>query len=163
MGGELRVADRALVRALHYDNVGDPDDATAREPAWRTRFDAIGARYELPFDVWLLAQGMLGDTEFGPQGNGRGMFLAKFWSYYLLASKAYGAHRVTARYDRMCNDTRRGADRFNRAQNAHAWTLAYQFSVSEQWQFAIEALEIAGSLAQRAVVGMPANARERQL
>jgi hypothetical protein len=163
VGAEVKWTDDSLVRVMHYDNLGDPDDATAKEPAWHTRFDAIGGRLELSHDMSLLAQAMSGDTEVGPQGTGEGMFVVEFWSYYLLASQRFGVHRYTVRYDRLYTDTQRGASIIISAQNAKAWTAAYMYDVDDHWQLAVEALEISGSLAQRARVGLPAEAVERQL
>lgn len=163
VGAEIRWLDDSLVRAMHYDNLGDPDDYTSQEPAWRTRFDAIGARVELVHNVSLLAQFMIGDTEFGPQGTGRGMFLLEYWSYYLLASQRVGAHRYTVRYDRLYTDIERGASFMINGQNAVGWTMAYMYDVDEHWQLAVEALQISGALSQRVRLGLPAEADERQL
>ena len=163
VGAEMRWMDDSLVRVMHYDNLGDPDDFTAQEPAWRTRFDAIGARVELAHNVSLLAQVMLGDTEFGPQGTGSGMFVLEYWSYYVLASQRLGAHRYSVRYDRLYTDLERGASIMINRQNATAWTAAYMYNVDDHWQLAVEALQISGSLSQRVRVRLPAAAEERQL
>jgi hypothetical protein len=161
-GAEIKWTNDWLVRATHYDNLGDVKDASAKEPAWRTRFDALGTRFELPYDITLLTQAMFGDTEGVPR-NGRGMFLVEFWAYYALVSQRFGPHRYTARFDRMYTDTERGAEFFTSAQNARAWTLAYQFDLNEHWQFAVEAVRIEGSLSQRAELGIAPYAIERQL
>jgi len=135
VGAEIKWTNDSLVRLLRYDNLGDPNDATAKEPAWRTKFDALGVRLEFPHEISLLTQLMFGETEAGPQGNRRGQFLLEYWAYYLLASE----------------------------QNAIAWTAAYLYDMNDQCQFALEGIRISGSLAQRALVGAPASAVERQL
>ncbi|HVF15514.1 MAG TPA: hypothetical protein VNA21_01340 [Steroidobacteraceae bacterium] len=163
VGAEIKWTDDSLIRLMHYDNLGDPDDRTAKEPAWATKFDALGGRLELPHDISLLTQVMFGETEAGPQGNGRGIFVVEFWSYYLLASQRWGDHRYTVRYDRLYTDTERGARLLRSVQNATAWTAAYLFDLDDHWQFAVEGVRISGSLAQRAAVGAPVQATERQL
>ena len=163
VGAEIKWRNDSLVRLLRYDNLGDPDDATAKEPAWRTKFDSMGVRLELPFEISLLTQLMLGETEAGPQGNGRGQFLLEYWAYYLLASQKSGSHRYTLRYDRLYTDLERGAGALRSEQNAIAWTAAYLYDLNDHWQFALEGIRISGSLAQRALVGQPVSAVERQL
>lgn len=163
VGAELTWTNDSLIRVLHYDNLGDPNDASTKEPAWRTRFDSFGIRTALPRNLTILAQGMLGETEVGPRGNGRGLFLLEFWSYYVLASQRHGAHRYTLRFDRLYTDTERGAELFYSAQNARAWTLAYQFDLDAHWQLALEAVRIEGTLAQRILHGAAPHATERQV
>jgi hypothetical protein len=111
---------------------------------------------------WLV-QGMWGDTEVGPQGNGQGMFMLHYWSYYSLLSYADNGHRVTARFDRMRTKTVRDEYYYNSEQDARAWTLAYLYDLNEHWQFAVEGLRISGTLEQRALLGMAPDQTERQL
>lgn len=162
-GAELKWRDDGVVRVLHYDNLGDPDDRSSQEPAWHTKFESLGARWEFPGDLSVLAQGMLGTTEVGPQGNGRGMILLEYWSYYVLASKLIASHRFTARYDVMYTDAERGPPGFKNGQDAAAWTLAYLYDIDEHWQVAVEGLTLTGTLDQRTRLGLPARATEKQL
>lgn len=162
-GAEIAWPDDSVVRVLHYDNRGDPDEASATEPAWRTRFDAVGIRGALPGEVTLIAQGMWGDTEVGPQGTGSGLFQAEYWSYFGLGSCKIGRNRFTVRYDRMRVDTVRGWALFDSAQDATGWTVAYMFDVDERWQLAIEGMRISGWLAQRALRGLDPQATEEQV
>lgn len=163
VGADIVWPDDSAIRLLHYDNRGDPDDASTKEPAWRTRFDSIGLRGSLPGDFTVIVQGMRGDTEVGPQGTGQGLFLAEYWSYFALASRKLGRNRFTVRYDRMRVDTVRGQQLFDSAQDATGWTVAYLFDVNQRWQFAVEALQISGWLRQRAVLGIQPEATEEQL
>jgi len=162
-GVEAKWQSRYVLRALHYDNRGDPSQSNRSNSAWLTRFDSLGARLELPGNVTLIAQWMGGDTGVGPSDDGRGMLIADYWSWFTLASYATGAHRLSVRYDRMYLDSTRGAQYFDSTQNAHAWTAAYFYEHDEHWQVGIEALRVDGSLAQREYMGIPAAALERQL
>jgi hypothetical protein len=163
VGAEMKWRNDNLVRVLHYDNRGDVDQFTHTEPDWLTTFEAFGSRVMLTPKLSWLVQGMWGDTEVGPQGNGEGLFMLHYWSYYSLLSYAQNGHRVTARFDRMRTKTVRGQDYYNSEQDARAWTLAYLFDLNEHWQFGAEALRFSGALEQRALLGMFPDQVERQL
>lgn len=162
-GVETRISGSHVLRALHYDNRGDTAEEDAREPTWLTRFDSFGARVELPLEITAIAQYMQGDTAVGASADGRGFIIVDFESWFVLMSQQYGRHRYTARYDRMNTETVRGARFFDSHQDADAWTVAYLFSFDDRWQLAAEAIRLAGSLRQRAEIGLPARATERLL
>jgi hypothetical protein len=162
-GVELKWLGRHVFRALHYDNRGDPARSNGEDFAWLTRFDALGARIEAPWNFTFIVQGMVGDTSFGPSADGRGMLIADFWSYFALASRAQGAHRFTLRYDRMFVESTRGAEWFDSEQDAHGWTAAYFFERDDHWRFGVEAVRIDGMLGQRTLVGLAAAAVEEQV
>jgi hypothetical protein len=162
-GLETKISGKQVLRALHYDNRGDTAEDDAREPAWLTRFDSFGARFELPFQITAIAQYMQGDTAVGASADGRGFIIVDFASWFALLSRQHGAHRYTARYDRMNTKTVRGARFFDSHQDANAWTVAYLFDLNEHWQLATEAIRLSGSLRQRAEIGLSAGATERLL
>jgi hypothetical protein len=162
-GVETKWLGRHVLRVLHYDNRGDPAQSNRTDSAWRSRFDSVGVRLELPFDFTVIAQGMQGDTGVGASADGRGMLIAEFWSYFALGSYCAGQHRFTLRYDRMYVESTRGAQYFNSEQDAHAWTAAYMYNHDEHWLVAVEGLRIDGILEQRELTGRPAAAVERQL
>ncbi|WP_129774917.1 hypothetical protein [Peristeroidobacter soli] len=162
-GLEAKISGRHVLRALHYDNRGDTSKRHAREPTWLTRFDALGARLELPHAITAISQYMRGDTAVGPSVDGRGLIIVDFDSWFVLLSQQYGPHRITARYDRMETETVRNARFFDSNQDADAWTAAYLFDLNDHCQLAAEAIQLSGSLRQRAEVGLPASATERLL
>ncbi len=163
LGADYKLERRFQVRAMRYDNRGDPAIRGYKDTAWLTRFNALGMRYELPTGTTLMVQWMDGDTSVGPSNDGRGMLIADFNSYFTLISQEYRQHRFTARYDRMQVDSTRGAEVFQSKQNAASWTLAYLWTPSESWQLALEQVELRGSLAQRGRQGQNPYARERTL
>lgn len=163
VGGDVRYADWLVARVLHYDNRGDPAADNGKEPAWLSRFDAIGARFELPGDFTIIAQWMRGDTSVGDSPDGRGFLIVDYDATFLLLSKAFGRHRVTARYDDFWTDTVRNEQAFDSTQDGEGWLLAYLFDYDEHWRFAVEALEIDTTLAPRAQLGLPTQATERTL
>jgi hypothetical protein len=162
-GLEAKISGRHVLRALHYDNRGDTNKEDGREPTWLTKFDALGARLEFPHDVTAIAQFMQGDTAFRPSADGRGGMINDFDSWFLLLSQQHQAHRYTVRYDRMNTTTVRGARFIDSHQDADAWTVAYLFDLSDHWQFAAEAIQLSGSLRQRAVLHLSQSATERLL
>jgi hypothetical protein len=161
VGAEYKLDTQLAMRVLHYDNRGDTAARGYKDSAWLSRFDALGARYELPTDTTLIAQWLTGDTGVGPSPDGRGMLIIDYWSYFGMVSQRFGAHRLTARYDRMVTDSTRGENLFNSEQNASAWTFAYLWNASDAWQLAVEQVDLRGSLAQRARRGLDPYARER--
>jgi hypothetical protein len=153
-GLQLNWPDRLVVRALHYDNRGDPAATNGLENAWLSRFDSAGVRAEWR-DAWtFIAQWMGGDTAVGASPDGRGFLITEFDSYFGLISYAHGAHRVTLRYDDLYTDTTRGEEFFNSEQHADGWTVAYLFDYDEHWQFGLEGLRIEGELEQSAYLGL---------
>jgi hypothetical protein len=163
VGLEYRYEKQQVLRALHYDNRGDPAARSGKEPAWLSRFDSIGWSYEMPSDTTLIAQALKGDTAVGASADGRGALIGEYWSYFLLASQAIGEHRLSARYDRMHTQSTRGAAFYNSAQTAIGWTLAYLWDASDAWQFGFELVEIRGSLQQRALRDLPVQGNERNI
>jgi hypothetical protein len=155
--------DRVVLRAMHYDNRGDPEAVNGYESAWLSRFDSAGLRVEWPNDWTLILQWMGGDTGVGPSDDGKGLIIVDYDSYFALVSRAFGAHRLTLRFDDLATDTSRGAEFFNNYQDAEAWTLAYLFDLDAHWQLAAEALQIRGELEQRGLIGLDPEFRERTL
>lgn len=163
VGAEYRYRQAHVVRALHYDNRGDPAKRSGKEPAWLSRFDSIGWRWEMDNGTTLITQGLKGDTSVGASSDGRGALISEYWSYFFLASQQWGKHRVTARYDRMYTESIRGAAFFNSEQSAIGWTIAYLFAWNASWQGAFEVLQIRGSADQRVPRGVNPHANERSV
>jgi hypothetical protein len=162
-GAEYRYGQSQVLRALHYDNRGNPAARSGKEPAWLSRFDSLGWRYEMPTDTTLIVQALKGDTSVGPSSDGRGALIGEYWSYFALASQQVGKHRFSTRYDRMYTESTRGAAFFNSEQTAIGWTFAYMWDMSNAWQFACELVEIRGSLQQRARRGLDPYGDERNI
>jgi hypothetical protein len=160
-GAEYKYREQLSVRALHYDNRGDPAVEAGKESAWLSRFDAVGLRYVLPTRTTLITQALNGDTAVGESADGRGFFIVDYWSYFVLLSQQLNNHRVTVRYDRMHTYSSRGANIFNAEQSSTAWMLAYLWDIDRHWQLATEVLQIQGSLAQRSLLGLPPQGTER--
>lgn len=162
-GVQVSWPERVVLRAMHYDNRGDPEAFNGYESAWLSRFDSAGLRVEWPSDWTFIVQWMGGDTGVGPSDDGKGLLILDYDSYFVLLSRAFGAHRVTLRFDDLATDTSRGAQFFNSYQDAEGWTLAYLFDFDDHWQLAAEALQVRGELEQRGLIGLDPEFRERTL
>jgi hypothetical protein len=161
-GVQLSWPDRLIVRAMHYDNRGDPAASNGYENAWLSRFGSIGVRAEWS-DWTFIAQWMAGDTSVGESPDGRGFLITDYDAYFALLSFARERHRVTGRYDDFYTETTRGAEFFNSDQQADGWMLAYLFDYDEHWQVGLEALRVAGEMQQRAYLGLDPQLREETL
>jgi hypothetical protein len=85
------------LRALHYDNRGDPAaySPSISDYAWRTRFDSVGLRYDGPRGTTLIAQWLGGDTAAGPGS-------AYYWDFeaaFGLIAQQVGPVGLAFRYD----------------------------------------------------------------
>jgi hypothetical protein len=153
------------LRALHYDNRGDP---TVQAPeiddgAWHTRFNSAGLRWT-PDEHWtLMGQWLQGDTAF----NEDAAPITGIWDYsasYWLLSWAQGKHRLSARRDdfRLSQPVSATPDDHNHETGA-AWTVAWLYTVNEHLTLAAEWLRVNSNLAYREEIGAPAAALETQL
>ena len=135
-------------RALYYDNRADPAALSEGQWGWRTRFFSVGSKIELPWQMTLIGQGMLGRTVMGRQVSGLYIADNGFWAESLLLSKAMGFHRVSVRYDRFGtdqNDIRPKYIEFkpsygviDYAEHGDAWTVNYNVTPIEHHQFNFE-------------------------
>lgn len=160
VGAEFSYHDRIVLRALRYDNRGNPDATNGTEYAWASRFNAYGMRLELPGNWTLIAQRMDGDTGVAPSPDGRGGGIIDYWSDFALIAKTFGRQQVSLRHDRMYVETVRGAAFFDSWQDGHAWTLAYFLDLNDSWQIVAEALRNDSRLRQRRLAGLPTTAVE---
>ncbi|MCJ7555581.1 MAG: hypothetical protein MUP90_01555 [Gammaproteobacteria bacterium] len=142
LGGEWRYGKKVLARLMHYDNRGDPRAFENGQYAWGTDFDLVGVQLILPGDIGLIYQWMSGLTVMGPVYNGTHVVDANYYSDFLLLTRAFGPHRVSARYDRFEVDENDQVPLDNNSEYGHAWTMAYTYQVSTEISLAAEWLAI---------------------
>jgi len=121
VNAEWRYGNKFLLRAMHYDNLADPQGVEDNQFAWWTYFDHVALQATLPGDIGLLAQWMDGFTAWGRFRNGVYSVDVTFESNYVLLTRAFERHRITARY---------------------AWTLSYQYTTSPRVSIAAEWMQI---------------------
>jgi hypothetical protein len=141
-GLEVRYLDRVVARFLHYDNNADPTayDSVTRITAWNTTFDAAGLRVEGQEGWTAIFQWLDGQTHVSPHGDERKW---PFRASYLLLSKRFGSHTLSARYDRFeveGSESDEGDD--DGWQKGHAITVAYLFQASARWRYSLEWLRV---------------------
>ena len=132
------------VRALRYDNRGDPGAATqAGGQDWRTRFSSIGASLQ-PIDHWtIVAQYLDGDTAVGVGSLAEPQFYMKFHSGIALASFEWTLEQLTVRYDDFDTHQLSGFYGPPSDQTGHGWTFAWSHRYGDHWQSVLEWLRVA--------------------
>ena len=150
---------------LHYDNRASLN-ATApkiNDTAWATFFDSLGLRWTPTADWSVISQWLHGRTYAGPD------LPINAWSYdaeFLLASLKRGATRYSARLDHF--SSQQTASNFYSTldlffgDSGHAWTLSSEHQFNSHWSVTVEAVQVASVVNQRALIGVPTQANERQ-
>jgi hypothetical protein len=148
IGAQARYLDRAVLNVLHYDNRADPSvaDASIRDFAWLTKFDAVALRLETGDGWTAIVQALDGETYVKPSLELRDW---RFDSQSVLLAKRKGSHLFTARYDEF-NVLYRGDGAASGSEDGHAWTIAYSLDRGEHWRFAVEWLRVTSTVPARA-------------
>jgi hypothetical protein len=150
------------LRALHYDNRADRNDykASISDYAWRTKFNTLGARYDGPAGLAIIAQWMKGTTVASPDPLNR-------WSYetkFLLLAREFGKHRLAARYDEFeVWQKEMPGSPYAETDSGHAFTLAWTWKLQEHIELATEWLQVNSTNGGRAALGEAPKAREHSL
>lgn len=152
VGAYLKTDTGLELRALHYDNRGDPaaEKPSIDDYAWKTRFDSAGLRYDHPGGTTLIAQWLKGSTLVNDAPANKWNFDTKF----LLLAHTFGRHRVAARYDDFSVDQTQGdAAAWFSHEHGSAWTVGYTWAVREHLELAAEWLRIDSFHSGRAALG----------
>jgi len=162
VNAEWRYGQRLLVRAMHYDNRADPVSIIGGQYGWTTKFDHVGLQTTLPGDIGLIAQWMSGSTVMGPVMNGAHVVDVEYDSYFMLLTRAFGNHRVSARYDNFDVAQNDSTPDDNNPEYGLAWTVGYQYSYSDKISLATEWLSINTHRCALAYYGLDPTVTERQ-
>jgi hypothetical protein len=161
-GVTWRHHDRLEIRALRYDNRGDPAASTRSGfYAWRTRFSSLGARFEPDAHWTLIAQALDGNTAVG--GGDDPQFYMRFRAAFALASYEWGRQRLTGRYDQFHTHQLSGFLGPPHTQDGHAWTIAWTYDLGEHWQFLSEWIRVASSFPPRLALDEQVSQTQTQL
>lgn len=143
-GLEVRYLDRVVLRFLRYDNNANPGapDPVTHTVAWNTAFNTAGLRVDAGSGWTGIIQWLKGATYIAPQGvDERWPFRAS----YVLLSKRFGSHTLSARYDRFeveGHGSEDGGDEDAGWQTGHALTMAYIFQPDRRWRYTLEWLRV---------------------
>jgi hypothetical protein len=153
LGGYLKTDGGLEVRALHYDNRGDPNapKPSIEDYAWKTNFDSAGLRYDDPRGNTLISQWLGGDTRATPYASNRWHF--NTW-FVLLARQLSGRHRIALRYDDFAvNQTHDFSPPPWSHEQGDAWTLGWTWAVRDHLEIAAEWLRIDSVHSTRVALG----------
>jgi hypothetical protein len=133
--------------------------------AWRTRFDHLGWHFVPTRDTDLIFQALDGYTLM--EGYAGPLVEIDFWSAFLLASRAWGPHRASLRFDAFGATDRDGLADDPNQEHGHAWTAAYFYTLELRstearggWRFGVELLSVDSDRPARRLFGEPAAQRE---
>ena len=163
VGGEWSINNRLLLRVTHYDNRTDPFGYEAGQFAWETAFNQLGVRATLPGDIGLIAQWMDGYTLWGRLTNGIHAVDVGFESQFVLLTRAFERHRISARYDRFEITEEDQIPLDENAEHGHALTISYRYEISPSFTVAAEWLEIYSNRPAWAYFDLAESKAEQQL
>jgi hypothetical protein len=151
------------LRYLHYDNLGDPSVVEGGQWCWRTQFEHLGWQLRLADGSDLLAQALHGDTEM--DGFNGPLVYAKFDAAYLLWSRAWTRHRVSARADLWAVRDTDATPRDPNQEHGRAFTGAYFYEPPARsrfggWRAGLELRALASDRPARRLFGAASRRRE---
>jgi hypothetical protein len=148
-GLEAQYLDRLTVQALHYDNHANPraEDEALDEYSWATRFDSAGARARFEGSWTVIFQWLDGKTGVTPEQE---ELEWDFRARFLLVSKRFGKHTLSARYDLFSVEAEPTMPIGN--QNGHAATVAYRYEPNQHWRFTLEGVRVRSAESNRALL-----------
>lgn len=134
------------VRALHYDNRGDPLGMDGDQWSWLSSFNHLAVKVDLENGFSVLTQAMRGNTRWGVEGYGVD---TTYETWYLLFSQTLGKHRLSARYDkfRMLDKDQMPGD--DNSEDGHAIAVTWLLNLNESNQTGMEYLKILSARAGR--------------
>lgn len=163
VNAEWRYSKHLLVRAMFYNNEADPASIVSGQYGWYTEFGHLGVQATLPGDVGLVAQWMSGATVMGPVINDAHVVDVEYESYFLLLTKSFGRHRISARYDNFNVTENDSTPEDDNREHGLAWTTSYQYGFSDRVTLAAEWLSIQTHRDALVYYGLDPTVTERQL
>jgi hypothetical protein len=167
-GVEWRLGESFRIKYFHYDNHGDPEALNGADYAWQTRFDHLGLQFTLPGDVGVISQWMDGITRMGPDLGPWHVWDSGFDARFLLLTRAFGRHRVSARYDDFDVQPYNDPDKVTNRDHGYAWTASWLYDWSEHVRLGAEYVAIATEHCETLQCvwvfnGLPQTSRQNQL
>ncbi len=162
VGGHVKHASGLELRALHYDNRGDPAayHPGIQDYAWDTRFQSVGMRYDLPSQTTLIAQTLNGVTDIGPGARDRWKYAASF----LMVTQDWNRWRLAARWDDFNMQQIRTVFRGGLGrEEGNAYTLAATAKIRDNVELIAEWMLVDSTYTWRRRIGEDPQAEERSL
>lgn len=164
LGGAWSYMQRLEVNVLHYDNRAEPTAIRNRQIAWKTEFDHVSVQFNLPGDIRLIGQYLIGDTLIDNKVTGFSSD-ADYAAWFVLLSRLIGKHRYSLRYEQFEVDD---LDIFkgtvhNSDETGHSWMLAYRYQLTREIMLGAEWLGIHSNRGARLEIEGDPTETERQL
>ena len=154
------------VNGLYYTNRGDPEALDGKQYAWDTEFLNIGVTLNLIEDFEIFGQIMTGNTKMGgfPFGGERRAVDVDFDSFYIMMSKTFGPHRISARFDDFSTTDLAFAIPIDlNNENGHSWLVSYSVDFFETHRLIFELLQVNSDRENRVDFGIDTYQKETQL
>ena len=155
-GVSLERPESGKLRAIYYDNRGNPGIVKNGQYAWHTRFASLSLKMDLAWETELIAQGMLGNTQMGNVIGGQYTVDTSFRAESVLLSKKLGIHRLSVRYDNFGTSENDYLPQDPNSESGDAWTCNYNISLPGQQQINFEVSSIDSNRASRQILGQTA-------
>lgn len=139
---EWQWTQRIKLRYSYYDNHADPEAQSGDTYAWETWFSHAGVQVALPWDTGLISQWINGSTRMGDDlGPWRVQDLT-FDSAFVLLTRPFGRHRVTARYERFDLQPVNDPEGITNKDDGTAVSVSWLYELGERWRLGAEYLWI---------------------
>ena len=160
---EWRAPGGFTANLFYYDNAGDRTTVKNGQWSWDTRFWNLGLRYAPDARTEFLAQAMAGRTVTGFHTPIGWRVDANFDAAYLLASRAIGRDRFTARVDAF--DVRDNSFQSLDNNNERGWavTADWRHPINTHLAVLVEALHVAPNRPARGYVHQAAQQAQTTL
>jgi hypothetical protein len=142
---------------LYYNNEAD-GSATNGQFAWHTDFWSVGAETRIE-DVVVLAQYMIGATEFAPGGRNSH---TDFQASYALVGWDLGAWRLAGRVDQFRTSGYAPGGLIEYSERGLAQTVALTWRPADWLRITAELLHIESGREQRELEGLPGHTQNTQ-
>ncbi len=162
LAAEWRFRDAFRARLAHYDNQADPMLFAENQIGWLTRFDALGAQWQLDEATVLIAQWLYGDTLAGDPSSSYGVY-NEYDAWFVLVSRRFAFGRLSARYERFGVKDLDGNNDDDNREDGSAFTLAWLRPLGERTELGLEFFAISSLRPDRDELGQPMDLDEVQL
>lgn len=149
-----------VLRALYYDNRGQPSAIENGQYSWHTQFLSLGLKLDLPWQLTFISQGMSGQTQMGDNINGRFAVDNGFWAASALISKVVDDHRFSLRYDRFGTDENDYLPKDRNREQGYAFTANYNLTLAQRHQLNFEVSHISSDRLARLSLGQNPSQQE---
>ena len=161
IGADWQYRPQLRLSGLYYDNRGQPAEFDNGQYSWQTRFQHVSLHWQ-PNENWaLLAQAMRGNTQMGR--NVLRYVDNDFRAWYLSLARQWQTHRFSARYDNFRVADRDQTINDNNQEHGKAYTLAWHWQFSTNWQLLTEVQQIDSDRPARLTIAEAAEQREHLL